>query len=121
MMDKRWLNKRVLAVSVLWLFIGTGLVLLSLYIDVALGFIVSLIFFGISYMISGISAYGRGNPYGRMFLSPQPNEIEYSSYRSNYEETMKRRKASTTPRVNWFVLFIGIITFVISIYLLITS
>jgi len=75
------MKRKVILLDIIWLLISALLIYMALKIDAAISFILSLFFFGASYLFSGISSYGGGNPYRDMMLSPQPNEFEYSSYK----------------------------------------
>ncbi len=109
------MKRKVILLDIIWLLISAFLIYMALEIDAALSFIISLFFFGASYLFSGISDYGRGNPYKGMMLSPQPNEIEYSSYKMAYEKEMREKNKG---KVNWLILILGVITFVFTFYLI---
>ncbi len=114
------MERRVIIIDAIWLIIATLLIYVAFKIDVALSFIFSLFFFGASYLFSGVSGYGRGNPYMGMILSPQPNEIEYSSYKLGYEKELEEKKKKR-GEVNWLILILGTVTFLFVFYLLLTS
>ncbi len=117
------MKRKVILLDMIWLLISALLIYMALEIDVALSFIFSLLFFGASYLFSGISAaYGKGNPYRGMILSPQPNEIEYSSYKLGYEKELeeKRNKMGKAGEVNWLILILGAGTFLFTFYLILT-
>jgi len=107
-----------MVIDIIWIAIGMLLLYLGIYGDIGIAFIFGLFFFGTSYMFSGISSYGSGNPYRGMILSPQPNEIEYSTYKMEYE---MRGVSKYVGKANWFILSVGSITFVILLILLLTS
>ncbi len=58
-----------------------------------------------------------------MILSPQPNEIEYSSYKIAYEKELeeKRNKRGKAGKVNWLILISGVVTFLFTLYMILTS
>ncbi len=107
----------LIVVDAIWLVLNVALILLALH-DSALAFIFSLFFFGISYLISGVSHAGRGNPYKGMIMSPQPNEIEYSTYKMEFES---RKMVNRYVKVNWLVIVLGVIPLIFSFYLLLSA
>ncbi len=111
------IKKKVIIVDIIWIASTVLLLYLGIWIDIGIAFILGLFYFVASYALSGISSYGGGNPYRGMVLSSQPNEIEYSTYKMEYE--MRRKKYA--GRVNWFILSIGSITFFVLLILLLTS
>ena len=111
------MKRKVILLDIIWLLISALLIYMALEIDAALSFILSLFFFGASYLFSGISGYSGGNPYKGMMISPQPNEIEYSSYKIAYEKEMEKKRVK--GKANWLILILGVITFVFTFYLVI--
>ncbi|GEM_PF-4427679 len=107
-----------IAIDILWIGIAILLLYMSLYWDLGIAFILGLFYFVATYAISGISSYGSGNPYKGMALSPQPNEIEYRTYKKEYDS---RNTVKPVRRVNWVVLGTGTVTFLILLILLIIS
>lgn len=110
-------KRKLVILNGVWIVIAVFLLYLGLYVDIGIAFILGLFYFVASYALSGISSYGGGNPYRGMVLSPQPNEIEYSTYKMEYE--MRRKKYA--GKVNWLILSIGSITFFALLILLLTS
>ncbi len=114
------MKRAIIALDVLWLIITISLILMAIYVDSALALVFSIFFFGASYFFSGLSSMGgrSGNPYKGMMLSPQPNEIEYSTYKMEYE---MNRKTAQNSGVNWLIMVLGIIPLIISFYLVFTA
>jgi len=111
-------QRKAAIINIVWIAIAVFLLYLGICVDIGIAFLLSLFYFGLSYALSGISSYGSGNPYRGMILSPQPNEIEYSTYKMEYE---RRKRKKYAMRVNWLMLSIGNIAFIILLILLLTS
>lgn len=116
-LEKRRMERKRRA-EILWVVIGTSLILSGIFLNLALSFIASIFFMAISYFASGISTYDwKPNPYKSMAKSPQPDEIEYKSVKKEEEQPdiIDEKK----NEFSWIMVVAGLLPLLVNFILLI--